>query len=83
MPSEKEVYEKYEIEYEALVSHEDFQGNILKSAKEIVALEGLDVLDLGSGTGRLACLLAPYVQTIAAFDLSLHMLGITLDKLKL
>jgi len=82
MPSEKEVYEKYEIEYEALVSHEDYQGNILKSAKEIVALEGLDVLDLGSGTGRLACLLAPYVQTIAAFDLSLHMLGITLDKLK-
>ena len=83
MPDEKEVYEKHAIEYETLVSHEDYQGNILKSIREIVALDGLDVLDLGSGTGRLACLLAPYVQTIAAFDLSPHMLGITRDKLKL
>ena len=83
MPSEKEVYEKHAIEYETLVSHEDYQGNILKSIREIVALEGLDVLDLGSGTGRLACLLTPNVKTIAAFDLSPHMLGITRDKLKL
>jgi ubiquinone/menaquinone biosynthesis C-methylase UbiE len=83
MPGEKEVYEKHAIEYESLVSREDYQGNILKSIREIIALEGLDVLDLGSGTGRLACLLAPFVKTIAAFDLSPHMLGITRDKLKL
>ncbi len=82
MPSEKEVYEKHAVEYEALVSHEDYQGNILKSVKEIVALQGLDVLDLGSGTGRLACLLVPYIQTMVALDLSPHMLGITRDNLK-
>ncbi len=29
MPSEKEVYTSHAIEYEALVSREDYQGNIL------------------------------------------------------
>ena len=76
MPDEKEVYEKHAFEYEALLSHEDFQGNILKSVQEIIDLDGLDVLDLGTGTGRLACLLAPCVRTMLAFDLSPHMLGI-------
>ncbi len=82
MPSEKEVYAMHAEEYEALVSREDHQGNILKSLQEIVDLNGLDVLDLGAGTGRLACLLAPYVRTIRAFDSSPHMLGIAGDKLR-
>ncbi len=82
MPSEKEVYAMHADEYEALVSREDHQGNILKSLQEIVDLNGLDVLDLGAGTGRLACLLAPYVRTIRAFDSSPHMLGIAGDKLR-
>ena len=82
MPSEKEVYAEHAIEYEALVSREDYQGNILRAIQEIVAVEGLDVLDLGAGTGRLACLLAPYVRTMLALDLSPHMLGIARDKLR-
>ena len=82
MPSEKEVYAGHANEYEALVSREDHEGNILRSIQEIVPLDGLDVLDLGTGTGRLACLLAPYVRTIWAFDLSTHMLGIACDKLR-
>jgi ubiquinone/menaquinone biosynthesis C-methylase UbiE len=82
MPSEQEVYAMHAKEYEALVSREDYQGNILKSVREIVALRGLDVLDLGAGTGRLACLLAPHVRTMTAFDLSPHMLGIARDKLR-
>jgi ubiquinone/menaquinone biosynthesis C-methylase UbiE len=81
MPSEKDVYEKHAIEYEALVAREDYPGNILKSIKEIVTLDGLDVLDLGSGTGRLAGLLAPHVHSILAFDLSPHMLGVAREKL--
>jgi ubiquinone/menaquinone biosynthesis C-methylase UbiE len=82
MPSEKEVYEGHATEYEALVSREDHEGNILRSIQEIVPIEGLDVLDLGAGTGRLACLLAPYVRSIWAFDVSTHMLGIARDKLQ-
>ncbi len=82
MPTEKEVYANHAIEYESLVSREDYQGNILKAIQEIVPLDGLDVLDLGAGTGRLACLLAPIVRTILAFDLSPHMLGIARDKMR-
>ena len=82
MPDEKTVYANHAIEYEALVSREDYQGNILKAIQQIVSLDGLDVLDLGAGTGRLACLLAPYVRTILAFDLSSHMLRFARDKLR-
>ena len=82
MPSEKEVYSKHAAEYEALVSHEDYQGNILKAMQEILPLSGLDVLDLGAGTGRLASLLASHVRRVLAFDLSEHMLGIARDKLR-
>jgi ubiquinone/menaquinone biosynthesis C-methylase UbiE len=82
MPIEKEVYAKHAMEYEALVSREDYQGNILKSLQKIVDLNGLDVLDLGAGTGRLACLMAPYVRIIRAFDSSPHMLSIAQDKLR-
>ncbi len=81
MPSEKEVYARHAQEYEALVSHEDYQGNLLKAIQGVVKLNGLDVLDLGAGTGRLACLIAPQARSVLAFDLSRHMLGLTHAKL--
>ena len=82
MPTEKEVYANHAVEYEALVAREDYQGNILKAIQEVVPLDGLDVLDLGAGTGRLACLLVPIVRTMLAFDLSPHMLGVARDKMR-
>ena len=82
MPTEKEVYEKHAVEYEALVSREDYHGNILKTVREIVPPAGLDVLDIGAGTGRLAGLLAPHTGRVMAFDLSPHMLSIARDKLR-
>jgi ubiquinone/menaquinone biosynthesis C-methylase UbiE len=81
LPSEKEVYAQHAAEYEALVAHEDHEGNILKAMRELTPLEGLDVLDAGAGTGRLACLLQSHVRHVIASDLSVHMLGIARDKL--
>jgi ubiquinone/menaquinone biosynthesis C-methylase UbiE len=81
VPSEKEVYDQHAAQYEALVSREDYQGNILKAIREIVSLDQLGVLDSGAGTGRLACLLQPYVKRIVACDLSPHMLGTARRKL--
>jgi ubiquinone/menaquinone biosynthesis C-methylase UbiE len=81
LPTHKEVYERHASAYEDLVSREDYEGNILKAIQEIMPLRDLDVLDLGAGTGRLACMLAPHVRTVLAFDLSHHMLKVARDKL--
>ncbi len=82
MPSQEEIYLTEAERYEALVSREDYQGNILKAIDEIVNVDGLDVLDLGAGTGHLADLLAPRVRSLRAFDLSVHMLNVCRDKLR-
>jgi ubiquinone/menaquinone biosynthesis C-methylase UbiE len=82
MPTHKQIYLTEAGQYEALVSREDYQGNIPRALNEIVNVDGLDVLDLGAGTGRLAGMLAPRVKSMRAFDLSAHMLGVTRAKLR-
>ena len=81
MPTHEEIYAGHAAQYEKLVSREDVQGNILRAIQRILPVDGLDVVDLGSGTGRLACLLAPYVGTMTAIDLSTHMLQLAAAKL--
>ena len=78
---QRKIYQNDGDRYEALIAREDHQGNILKALEEIVDPDGLDVLDLGAGTGRLACLLAPRVKTMRAFDASEEMLRVCREKL--
>jgi ubiquinone/menaquinone biosynthesis C-methylase UbiE len=82
MPTHKEVYEQHAAKYEALVAREDYVGNILRALEAIVSPAGLDILDLGAGTGRLAALLSPSAHSMSAFDLSRHMLTVARDKLR-
>ena len=82
MPTEKEVYERHADQYERLIQREDYQGNILREIEKLVSLTGLDVLDLGAGTGRLTRLLAPKVRSMRAFDNSVHMLEAAAASLK-
>jgi len=81
MPTQEEIYKTEGDKYEALIAHEDYQGNILHSLQEITSLENRLVLDLGAGTGRLAGLLAPHVSQIRAFDISEEMLRVCRQKL--
>ena len=74
MPTEKEVYESHADQYERLIQREDYQNNILSAIESYCPLDGLEVVELGAGTGRLTRLLAPYVKSIKAFDASAHML---------
>ncbi|MBK6645733.1 MAG: class I SAM-dependent methyltransferase [Anaerolineales bacterium] len=76
MSTQEEIYKTEGDKYEALIAREDHQGNILKSLQEIAPLADRLVLDLGAGTGRLACLLAPIVKSVHAFDISEEMLRV-------
>jgi ubiquinone/menaquinone biosynthesis C-methylase UbiE len=81
MHTQEEIYKTEGDKYEALIAREDHRGNILKTLREITALENRLVLDLGAGTGRLACLLAPIVSHVHALDVSSEMLRVCKQKL--
>jgi ubiquinone/menaquinone biosynthesis C-methylase UbiE len=68
------IYANQAERYDAMVSCEDYQGNLLPALERIRPLAGLHVVEFGAGTGRLTRLLAPVVASIRAFDLSAHML---------
>ena len=80
MTTQEEIYKTEGDKYEALIAREDYQGNILKTLREITSLENRLLLDLGAGTGRLACMLAPYVGHVRAFDVSEEMLRVCKQK---
>jgi len=78
---QRQIYQTDGDRYEALVAREDYQGNILRAIEEILKLDGLDVLDLGAGTGRLTLLLAPRAGSIHSFDASAEMLRVCRERL--
>ncbi len=81
MPTQEEIYKTEGDKYEALIAREDYQGNILNVLCEIAPLKNCVVYDLGAGTGRLAGLLALWVQHVRAFDISEEMLRVCRQKL--
>ncbi len=78
---QRQIYQTDGDRYEALIAREDHQGNILKAIEEIINPNGLDILDLGAGTGRLTLLLAPRAKSIRAFDISSEMLRVCRERL--
>ncbi len=80
-PVDRTVYARHGNEYEALIAREDHQGNILSALRDITSLDNRVVLDLGAGTGRLACMLLPLVSHIYAFDIAPDMLRVCREKL--
>lgn len=74
MPTEKEVYQYHADWYERLILAEDYQGNIEKEIAKIRDPKGLEIIELGAGTGRLTRGLALKAKSLIASDASLHML---------
>lgn len=79
--TQRKIYQTDADHYEALVSREDYQENIMKALEEIVNPDGLDILDLGAGTGRLTLMLSQRVKSIWAFDASSEMLRVCRERL--
>lgn len=82
MPDHREIYRKQASEYEFLVSHEDYQENLPRALVQIRPFDALDVVELGAGTGRLTCMMAPFAKTILVSDISGHMLEVATAKLE-
>ncbi len=82
MPGEQEIYQQHADLYDRLIRCEDYQGNLLRAIEDILPPDGLDVIDLGSGTGRLARLLAPRAHSLRAFDASEEMLKVAAASLR-
>ncbi len=78
---QRKIYQTDGDRYEALIAREDHHGNILKAIEEIIDSNGLDILDLGAGTGRLTLLLASRAKSIRAFDISSEMLRVCRERL--
>jgi ubiquinone/menaquinone biosynthesis C-methylase UbiE len=78
---QRKIYETDGDRYEALISCEDYLGNIPRTINQIVNEDGLDILDLGAGTGRLTLMLVPRAKSICAFDTSAEMLRVCHERL--
>ena len=76
-----DIYAYHADEYERLIAREDYAGNLLAALQEIAPLQGLDVIDMGAGTGRLARVLAPFARSVCAFDTSAAMLAVARARL--
>ncbi len=74
------LYTAYPEEYELLVSHEDYQHNLLSALARIQPLAGTVVAEFGAGTGRVTGLLAGCVRRVHAFDLTSSMLRLAQRK---
>lgn len=78
---QRKIYQSEGDRYEALVAREDYRGNIPRAIDGIIRVDGLDVLDLGAGTGRLTLILAARARSIHAFDVSAEMLRVCRQRL--
>ncbi len=79
---QRKIYQTDGDRYEALIAREDYEGNIPRAIEEITSPEGLDVFDLGAGTGRLTLMLASRAKSIRAFDISEEMLRVCRSRLE-
>lgn len=79
MPNHMNIYENEAKQYHLLISK---QPNLTECIEEIRVYNGLDIVDVGAGTGRLTTVLAPNAKSMIALDASKSMLEVNAARLK-
>jgi ubiquinone/menaquinone biosynthesis C-methylase UbiE len=77
-PNHSDIYHFEADKYDRLISK---QPDLMGTLQSIRFPDGLDVIDLGAGTGRLAVPIARMANSVLALDASEAMLRVTADKL--
>ncbi|KPK04615.1 MAG: hypothetical protein AMJ56_17095 [Anaerolineae bacterium SG8_19] len=72
----KRIYSQQARQYQLLVAREDYQANLPVTLSQIRPFDGLEIVDIGAGTGRLTYLAAPQARRIVTCDISPHMLSV-------
>lgn len=70
----EQIYSGQAADYHRMIAAEDVDGNILSALEAITPFEGKRILDLGTGTGRLALLLHRFTPELVGLDLHAAML---------
>lgn len=71
MPDHAKIYLEEAEKYARLIASQQPLDGVIE---EIRPFEGLDIVDIGAGTGRLSAVLAPRAKTLVALDASQAML---------
>ncbi|MFB7814776.1 class I SAM-dependent methyltransferase [Paenibacillus chitinolyticus] len=79
MPDHTDIYRNQTHLYDRMISR---QPDLAERIDRIRPHEGLDIVDLGAGTGRLTAVLAPKAASVTALDASSSMLEVTASKLR-
>ncbi len=69
-----EIYQHQTHSYHQMIDAEDFENNLLKTILQFTPMNARNILDLGSGTGRLPLLFKEQKPDLVALDISLPML---------
>jgi ubiquinone/menaquinone biosynthesis C-methylase UbiE len=69
------IYQNEAEMYHKLITSEDVDGNLIGTIENLISLNGIRVIDLGSGTGRIPSLISTKVAQVIGVDLNLGMLN--------
>lgn len=82
MPDYHDIYAHHADKYDFLVTHGDYQKNLMRKLFTLKDIRGLDTVETGAGTGRLTFQLSPFVNKIDAFEITEGMLNFARKKLE-
>ena len=77
----QEIYRLHANKYDRLVNAEDCDNQLLPALQQLLPLEGLTVMEVGAGTGRISRLLMEQNVRLVGVDQSSAMLSVARDHL--